>query len=186
MKQKSIGKTSSTRSSTRISRRSMAAMTATALFTQPAIADDTVPKLINLTKNANEALMQGDANSYRALLNMSSDFTLMSPFGGQPSRASEYTPETWEKVGKFFKNGTFSQELVQAYYSPDMVVLAVIERANVEVGNLPAQEWALRVTLVFQREGPNWRLSHRHADPLSHSISVAQAATLARGQDTSG
>jgi ketosteroid isomerase-like protein len=163
----------------------MAAMTATALFAQPVMADDTVPNLIKLTKNANEFLMQGDANSYRALLNISNDFTLMSPFGGQLSRASEYTPETWEKVGKFFKNGTFSQELVQAYGSPDMVVLAVIERANVEVGDLPAQEWALRVTLVFQREGSKWRLSHRHADLLSHSISVAKAATLARGQDSS-
>ena len=185
MKQNNTGKTSRTRSSTQISRRSMAVMTATAFFAQPVIADDTIPNLIKLTKNANEALMQGDANSYRELLNISSDFTLMSPFGGQPSRASEYTPETWEKVGKFFKNGTFSQELVQAYGSPDMVVLAVIERANVEVGDLPAQEWALRVTLVFQREGSNWRLSHRHADPLSHSIGVAQAATLARGQDAS-
>lgn len=93
MKQ-NTGKTSSTWSSTQISRRSKDAMTATALFAQPVMADDTVPNLIKLTKNANEFLMQGDANSYRALLNISSDFTLMSPFGGQPSRASEYTPET--------------------------------------------------------------------------------------------
>jgi ketosteroid isomerase-like protein len=184
MKQNSTSKTSSTKSTAKISRRSMAAMTATALFAQPVMADNTVPNLIKLTKNANDALMRGDANTYRALLNISSDFTLMSPFGGQPSRASEYTPETWEKIGKFFKNGTFNQELVQAYGSPDMVVLALIERANVEVGDLPAQEWALRVTLVFQREGSSWRLSHRHADPLSHGISVAQAATLARGQET--
>ena len=80
----------------------------------------------------------------------------------------------------FFKNGTLTQEVVQTYASADMVVLAVIERSNVEVGGLPAQEWALRVTLVYRREGAQWRLAHRHADPLAPGISLEQAAALAR------
>jgi len=72
--------------------------------------------------------------------------------------------------------------LVHAYGSPDMVVLAIIERAHVEVGGLPAQDWALRVTLVYRREGSAWRLAHRHADPLSHAINLTQSAALARGE----
>ena len=63
-----------------------------------------------------------------------------------------------------------------------MVVLAIIERAHVEVGGLPAQDWALRVTLVYRREGSAWRLAHRHADPLSHAINLTQSAALARGE----
>jgi len=37
------------------------------------------------------------------------------------------------------------------------------------------------VTLVYRREGSEWRLAHRHADPLVHGNSVEQAAAIARG-----
>jgi ketosteroid isomerase-like protein len=105
----------------------------------------------------------------------------MSPFGGEPTRGA-LTNERMHEIGKFFKNGSLEQEVVRAYRSPEMIVLAIIERANVEAGGLPAQDWALRVTLVYRREGSKWRLAHRHADPLAHAISITQAAALARGE----
>jgi ketosteroid isomerase-like protein len=126
--------------------------------------------------------MRGDINAYRALIAYTDDFTVMSPFGGTPTRGSEFTAERMEAMGRFFRNGTFEQELVQSYGSADMVVLALIERQRVEVGGLPAQHWALRVTLVYRREGTEWRLAHRHADPLVEGVSLAQAAALARGE----
>lgn len=144
-------------------------------------AEDVVAKLIAHTAAANSALMRGDADTYRRMVAITEDFTLMSPFGGEPSKAAQYTPEKWERMGRFFKNGNHSQELVQAYGSRDLVVLAMIERDKVEVGGLPPQEWALRVTLVYRREGSEWRLVHRHADPLANGISLQQAAALARG-----
>jgi len=129
---------------------------------------------------AHSALMRGDIAAYQAQVKYADDFTLMSPFGGTPSRAAEYTPERMEAMGRFFRNGTFEQEIVQTYASDDMVVLALIERQHVEVGGLPAQGWALRVTLVYRREGAKWLLAHRHADPLVNGISLQQAAELAR------
>ena len=145
-------------------------------------ADQVVSDLIRRSAEGNSALMRGDSKSYREHIPYADDFLLMSPFGGTPSRASEYTPERIEAIGRFFRNGTFAMELVQAYASPDMVVLAIIERANVEVGGLPAQDWALRVTLVYRREGEEWLLAHRHADPLVNGVTLEQAATLARGE----
>ena len=106
----------------------------------------------------------------------------MSPFGGQPSHGVELTAERMEATSRFFRNGTFEHELVQAYGSDDMVVLAVIERPYVEVGGLPAQHWALRVTLVYRREGTEWHLAHRHADPLGSRIDLEQAAALGRAE----
>ena len=125
--------------------------------------------------------MRGDTDTYRALIPHTDDFTLMSPFGGTPTRGSDLTDERWEAIGRFFRNGTFEQELVQSYASADMVVLAIIERCHVEAGGLPAQDWALRVTLVFRREGSEWGLAHRHADPLVGGITVEQAAAIAQG-----
>ncbi|MEZ2128933.1 MULTISPECIES: nuclear transport factor 2 family protein [unclassified Sinorhizobium] len=144
--------------------------------------DQAVADLIQRSEEAHAALMRGDLDRYRALITYTDDFTLMSPFGGKPTRAFELTAERMEAMGRFFKNGTFEQEVVQAYGSADMVVLALIERQNVEVGGLPAQDWPLRVTLVYRREGSKWRLAHRHADPLVKGVSVEQAAALARGQ----
>jgi ketosteroid isomerase-like protein len=82
---------------------------------------------------------------------------------------------------RYFRSGESELELVQSYASGDMVVLVMIERQHGEVGGLPDQDWSLRVTLVYRREGSEWRLAHRHADPLVHGISLEQAAAIARG-----
>jgi ketosteroid isomerase-like protein len=137
--------------------------------------------LIERSEASNAALLRGDIERYTALLSLAPDFTLMSPFGGQPSHGKP-TPEALHRIGEFFKNGSLEQELVQAYATDDMVVLALIERARVEVGGLPSQDWALRVTLVYRRDDREWRLVHRHADPLVEGISVSYAAQLARGE----
>jgi len=141
-----------------------------------------VAGLIRRSAEANAALMRGDVGRYRALVELTDDFTLMSPFGGKPTRGSEMTNDRWEAMGRFFRNGVFEQDVVQVYGSADMVVLALIERQTVEVGGLPAQSWPLRVTLVYRREGAEWRLAHRHADPLVGGISLDHAAALARGE----
>jgi ketosteroid isomerase-like protein len=135
---------------------------------------------------ANAALLRGDAERWNELIPLANDFLLFSPFGGKPSRSSEYTPERIHRMGRFFKNGTFDQEVVQVVSSGNLVVLATIERANVAVGEVPQQDWALRVTSVFRREGNQWRLVHRHADPFVKDVSVDEAARIARGERTAG
>ncbi len=37
------------------------------------------------------------------------------------------------------------------------------------VGDAPAQAYELRVTTVFRREDGEWRVVHRHADPVPDS-----------------
>jgi ketosteroid isomerase-like protein len=142
--------------------------------------DPPIADLVLRSEKANAALMRGDIDTYLGLITLSNDFTLMSPMGGKPSRGT-YTREEWDRIGKFFQHGTLKQELVQAYGSADMVVLAIIEHCHGEVGGLPPQDWPLRVTLVYRRQGNDWLLVHRHADPLAKGISVEQSAALARG-----
>lgn len=136
--------------------------------------------LTRLSEEANAALMRGDIVRYQELVTLAPDFTLMSPFGGTPTHGAEYTPERMAAMGRFFRNGSLRQEVVRTWGTADMVVLAVIERAHVEVGGLPAQDWALRVTLAYRREGQAWHLVHRHADPLVAGISLEEAAVLGR------
>ena len=156
----------------------LAAATGIPTFAQ-AVPRKTIDDLVRLSAEANAALMRGDGKRYFDLVVCSDDFTLMSPFGGKPSHG-QVTRERMEEIGRFFQNGTLAQELVQSYSAPGMVVLVTIERAHVAVGGLPAQDWALRVTQVYRRDGTVWRLVHRHANPLAAGISLEQAAALAR------
>jgi hypothetical protein len=56
-----------------------------------------------------------------------------------------------------------------------------VERQAGTVGDLPPQDWSLRLTLVFRRDGTDWRLVHRHADPLVRAVDPGLFAALARG-----
>jgi ketosteroid isomerase-like protein len=104
----------------------------------------------------------------------------MAPYGGEPRRGFDVA-EALETTPKMFRSGEADFELVQTYASGDMAVLVAIERQHGEVGEMPDQDWSLRVTLVFQYDGTEWQLVHRHADPLVHTISMEHMAVLARG-----
>jgi ketosteroid isomerase-like protein len=147
--------------------------------------DATAASLADLAETsavANDALMRGDSATYSDLIPIGEDFVLMSPFGGTPSRAADYTPERVAAMGRFFRNGSLTQELVASWSTQDMAVLVTIERTNVEVGGLPAQDWALRVTQIYRLQADDrWHLIHRHADPLHHGINLETSAALGRG-----
>jgi ketosteroid isomerase-like protein len=61
-----------------------------------------------------------------------------------------------------------------------------VERQYGTIGGLPEQDWWLRATLVFRREGSDWRLVHRHADALVQPIGMEQLSLLARGSVEGG
>ena len=145
------------------------------------VTDADVAELVRRTADAAAAYIRGDIRRYLTLIKHGDDYTLMPPYGGEPRRGFD-AEGALEATPKMFRGGEADLEVAQSYASGDMAVLVVIERQHGEVGGMPDQDWSLRVTLVFLREGPEWRLVHRHADPLVHPISMEQMAVLARGQ----
>jgi len=82
-----------------------------------------------------------------------------------------------------FRGGETNVEVVETYTARDLVVLVVIERQHGTVGDLPDQDWSLRVTWVFRRTAESdWELVHRHADALVHAIDHERLGALARGE----
>jgi ketosteroid isomerase-like protein len=144
-------------------------------------AEQDVAELVRHHADANAGFMRGDMQRYLQLVSHADDYTLMAPFGGAPTHGFDASDERLAQMSRYFRNGTTALELVQAYATRDMVVLAVIERQRAEVGGLPLQDWSLRVTLVYRRDDGDWRLVHRHADPLVPGVTLEQAAVLARG-----
>jgi ketosteroid isomerase-like protein len=147
-----------------------------------AAVGDEVTQLVERAAEKNAAFMRGDMDRWFGLAHIARDFTLMQPFGGPASHGFDASPERLAELALFFKNGETSLEVAQTYASDRLVVLVMIERQEAEVGGMPNQNWSLRVTEVYRKDGSEWQLVHRHADPLVHRIALQQAATLARGE----
>ena len=145
------------------------------------VTEADLDELVAVMGEAASAFIGGDMRRYFALMNHADDFTLMDPLGGETTHGSDVTDEQMDEMQRFFRGDDATLEVVQAYASGDLAVLVVVEHQHGEVGEYPPQDWSLRVTLVFRREGPDWRLVHRHADALVHKISFDQLADLARG-----
>ncbi|TGN88902.1 nuclear transport factor 2 family protein [Bradyrhizobium yuanmingense] len=170
----------------KISRRSMMAATAAIplsgqLSDDAAAGSDAIAGLVERAREKNAAFMRGDVDRWSQLVRIAPDFTLMQPFGGPTSRGFDASPQRLAALSRYFREGETELEVLQTYASDALVALVMVERQRAEVGGLPAQDWSLRVTEVYRKDGTDWQLVHRHADPLVRSITLQQAAILARG-----
>jgi ketosteroid isomerase-like protein len=138
-------------------------------------------ELVERVRAATGRLIQGDVRGYLPLVNHAAEFTLMPPTGGPTRHGLDFSPEIVEALEEFFAGeGDGDFELERSHASGDLAVLVGVERQHGTVGGLD-QDWSLRVTLVFRRETSDWRLVHRHADPLVHPIDMEELSQLARG-----
>jgi ketosteroid isomerase-like protein len=150
--------------------------------TEPESSDADVQELVQRVREATRALMHGDVRRYFELVDEAPDFTLMPPTGGPTRHGPDTSRASIEVLEQFFPGGGDGDlDLEQVYASSDFAVLVGIERQQGPIGGLPAQDWPLRVTLVFRREDARWRLVHRHADALLHPISMELLSRLASG-----
>jgi ketosteroid isomerase-like protein len=145
--------------------------------------DAVVASLVDRSERQAQLFNAGRMEEWVKHVRLGEDFTLMQPFGGPASHGFDASPQHLAELAARFQNGDASLELVQAVATDDLVVLAYVERQDGEVSGLPKQDWSLRVTQVFRRQGADWHLVHRHADPLVRSISLATTAALAAGRD---
>jgi ketosteroid isomerase-like protein len=160
----------------------VAAASLAAGFCASAAANADIAHLIERAAAKNAAFMRGDMDRWLALVRIASDFTLMQPFGGPTSHGFDASPERLATLSQFFKNGETTLEVVQTYASDKLIVLVMVERQSAEVGSLPRQDWSLRVTEIYRKDGSEWQLVHRHADPLVHGVTLQEAAAIARGE----
>jgi ketosteroid isomerase-like protein len=142
------------------------------------ITDEELAELVQCTENATAAFLRGDMDRYLALTPHARGFTLMNPFGGEPTRYEDRA-ESIREAADYFQGGEAKLEVAEAHAWGDTLVLVMIERQHAKIGGMPDQDWSLRVTQVYRREGSEWLLVHRHADPLVDAINLEQAARLA-------
>ena len=126
-------------------------------MTDESITDDDLAALVRQTARAASAFVRGDMRTYVDLFRHADDYTLMAPDGGETRRGFDNSEEALAALSRTFRNGEAELELVQSYASGNLAVLVAVERQHGEVGGQPDQDLSLRVTLVFRREGSQWR-----------------------------
>ena len=138
-------------------------------------------ELIDRMDEAARSYIRGDLRHYLSLFDHPEDYTLMPPYGGETERGYSPTDEQIEATSRFFASGEARLDVAESYVSGDLAVLVAVERQHGVVGGSDDQDWSLRVTLVFRRNGDRWELVHRHADPLVREIPWPLFSRIARG-----
>jgi ketosteroid isomerase-like protein len=69
---------------------------------------------------------------------------------------------------------SFRYDLLSAGASGDLAYLVGIEHTTASVRGAPPKAYELRVTTLFRREAGQWRIFHRHADPLPNTTAARE------------
>jgi ketosteroid isomerase-like protein len=134
---------------------------------------------LNRAEEAAVAYVRGDMERYVELVPHAEPFTLLPPYGG-PAGRHENRSETVRASAGFIQDGDARLEDVEIHSWSDTLVVAMIERQHGRVEGRPDQDLSLRVTHVYRRDGEDWHLVHRHADPLVEEMSLDELQALMR------
>ncbi|WP_310476471.1 nuclear transport factor 2 family protein [Sandarakinorhabdus sp.] len=144
-----------------------ALLASAALAKSPALP----PALEQAVMQSHEALrkiLNGDPSGYAALFAVSDDITLGNPFGPFGKGQAEVRSRLANAATKYRDGSVRGVDRVAVYGSADTVVLVEIENGRAKLGNSSEfADFSARVTSVYQRAGKQWRLVHRHADPIT-------------------
>ena len=129
-------------------------------------------------RRALDSIAKGDASVYKQILSSSDDVTLANPFGGV-ARGRDAVVERVERAAGNFRDGeVVSLETVSQLVVGDLAYTFEIERFRSKVAGADEfTEIALRTSCVYRREGGEWKVLHRHADPRVESVAPESTFT---------
>jgi ketosteroid isomerase-like protein len=112
--------------------------------------------------------VKGNPEPAKEAYSRKDDVTLANPFG-PAVRGWDKVAETLDFASSRFSDGESSGfETLAEYASEDLVTILEIEHWRARVGdNQEVLPFDLRVTSTFRREENEWKLVHRHADPIT-------------------
>ena len=122
----------------------------------------TMPRL----RQAETALHNGDAGPRMALWSHDHNVTLFGGIMGGSGWA-EIEPIFQRLEASFSDCTSFDNEVIAASASDDLAYTVAYEHTTASVHGGPPAAYVLRVTTVFYREDGEWKVVHRHADPLA-------------------
>ena len=141
--------------------------------------DDVLPRL----QDAERAVHDGDITKRLAMWSRTEPLTLLG--AGRSGTGWEQIEPVFQWLAESFTGCTsYEIEVVAAEARGDLAYLVVLEHTTASVHGGAQRSYVLRVTHVFRREDDQWRIVHRHGDPLQSPDSGEAVSRLVAGSSS--
>ncbi len=129
---------------------------------------DDVDQLIEQFHLASGEFLKGNPKPTQELFSHREDVTLANPFG-PAVRGWDEVAKVSEHAASQVRDGEFvSAEIIEKNVTPELAYVVEIEQAKAKIGGSEdITPFALRVTMIFRPEDGEWKIVHRHADPIT-------------------
>ena len=128
-----------------------------------------VDELIEQFNLAQGEILKGNVEPMNNLFSHGEDVTLNNPLS-PPAHGWERVAATMQRAASQFRDGDIvAIENQEKHVTPELACVVRVERAKAKVGGSEdiIAPIALRVTMIFRPEESEWRIVHRHADPIT-------------------
>ena len=116
---------------------------------------------------AANAFARGDPEPAKSLFSHREDVTLANPFG-PAVRGWDAVAAALDYASSRFSDGEVTEiSNIASYAAPDLATFLDFERWRARVGGGDVSGFDLRVTSTYRAEDGDWRIAHRHADPIA-------------------
>ena len=112
-------------------------------------------------------ITNGNPEVYKELYSRRDDVTLSNPFG-PPARGWSEVSATLDRAAEKYRDGeVVGFENFSTVVGSDLAYTVEIENRARVGGAAEMSPVAVRVTTLFRREDGRWKVTHRHADPIT-------------------
>src|ERR671910_290040 len=129
---------------------------------------DYVDELIERYQLGLDDFMKGNPEPVKELFSHRDDVTLANPLG-PPAHGWDEVAAAGEHAASQLRDGEMvGFETIEKYVTDELAYIVRVERARAKVGgSVDITPIALRVTMIFRPEEGEWKIVHRHADPIT-------------------
>jgi ketosteroid isomerase-like protein len=127
-----------------------------------------VDELIERYHLGSDEFLKGNAEPLEELWSRRDDVTLANPYG-PPVRGWDEIAKVSERAASQLREGRLvSVEIVAKHVTPELAYVVEIEHPEAKIGGSEeVTSFDLRATMIFRPEDGDWKVVHRHADPIT-------------------
>ena len=114
------------------------------------------------------AITNGDSSAYKPLYSRRDDVTLANPFG-PPALGWDEVSATLDRAAQNYRDGEIAGfENVSTVITDELRTRSRSSATGRGSGGpRSSRDVSIRVTTVYRREDGEWKVVHRHADPIT-------------------
>jgi len=137
-------------------------------FQAPSAQSSDFRQFLRDFEDSTQRFINGDAGRWKQHASQREDVTILGGFGGYEKGWQEVGPRYDWAAARFRESrATLKVQYLTTVVSADLAYTVSLERSQALVaGQDRPAPMVLRVTHVFRKEDGQWKLAHRHADPL--------------------